>query len=85
MVEDMVETSCQLVEQFLDQVLPHFEFDYASGWEDICYQAGPIVSRQVLHRVVIPRYKRIGDKLPSTASISGGSTVTATCARSCPT
>ena len=34
-VEDMVETSCRLVEHFLDQVLPHFKFDFTSGWEDI--------------------------------------------------
>jgi len=44
MLEDMVETSCVLVEDFLDQVLPHIDFDYAAGWEDICYKSGPIVS-----------------------------------------
>ena len=38
MVEDMVETCCLLVEDFLDQVLPHFDFDFASGWEDICFK-----------------------------------------------
>jgi hypothetical protein len=63
MVEDMVETSCQLVEQSLDQILPHFQFDYASGWEDICYKAGPIVSPRWFHRVITPRYKRIHEKL----------------------
>ena len=63
MVEDMVETSCQLVEHFLDQVLPHFKFDYASGWEDICFNHGPIVSLDFFRDVVTPRYKRIGKKL----------------------
>jgi len=29
MVEDMVETSCVLVENYLDQVLGHLEFDFA--------------------------------------------------------
>ncbi|MBA4388450.1 MAG: hypothetical protein C0404_10750, partial [Verrucomicrobia bacterium] len=29
MVEDMVETSCQLVEDSLDQLLPNIKFDYA--------------------------------------------------------
>lgn len=38
MVEDMVETCCVLVEQTLDQLLPHFDFDFASGWEDICFK-----------------------------------------------
>ena len=63
MVEDMVETCCVLVEDFLDQVLPHFDFDYASGWEDICYKGGPIVSVKFFKNVVMPRYKRIHAKL----------------------
>jgi uroporphyrinogen decarboxylase len=63
MVEDMVETSCQLVENILDQLLPHFTFDYASGWEDICFKNGPIVSVDFFKSVVTPRYKRINEKL----------------------
>lgn len=63
MVEDMVETCCLLVEDFLEQVLPHFDFDFASGWEDICYKGGPIVSVKFFKNVVMPRYKRIHHKL----------------------
>jgi len=63
MVEDMVETACQLVEHFLDQVLGHFEFDFASGWEDICFKNGPIVSVDFFNQVVVPRYSRIHQKL----------------------
>lgn len=63
MVEDMVETCCVLVEDFLDQVLPHVRFDFASGWEDICFKNGPIVSVDFFREVVVPRYKRISRKL----------------------
>lgn len=63
MVEDMVETCCQLAEHFLDQVLPHFQFDFASGWEDICCNNGPLVSLDFFREVVVPRYKRIHKKL----------------------
>jgi uroporphyrinogen decarboxylase len=63
MVEDMVETCCQLVEYFLDQVLGEIDFDYASGWEDICFKNGPIVSVDFFRNVVTPRYKRIHKKL----------------------
>jgi len=63
MVEDMIETACQQVENFLDQVLPHFDFDYAAGWEDIAYKGGPIISVKFFNNVVVPRYKRIGEKL----------------------
>lgn len=63
MVEDMVETCCLLIEDFLDRVLPHLDFDYASGWEDICFKNGPIVSVDFFNSVVVPRYKRINRKL----------------------
>jgi len=62
-VEDMVETACVMVEDFLDQVLGQLDFDYASGWEDICYKGGPIVSVKFFKNVVMPRYKRIHKKL----------------------
>ena len=85
MVEDMVETACQLVENSLDQILPHFQFDYASGWEDICYKAGPIVIRNG-STASSPRATSASTKSSRrTASISGGSTATAMCAPSCPT
>lgn len=63
MVEDMVETSCVLIEDFLDQVLPVIDFDFASGWEDICYNRGPLVSLDFFENVVVPRYQRISKKL----------------------
>jgi uroporphyrinogen decarboxylase len=63
MVEDMVETCCLLVEDYLDQMLPHFKFDFAAGWEDICFKNGPIVSVEFFRDVVTPRYKRINKKL----------------------
>ncbi len=63
MVEDMVETACVLVENSLEQILPHFEFDYASGWEDICFKNGPIIDIDFYTRVIVPRYKRINKLL----------------------
>lgn len=63
MVEDMVETCCQLVEHHLDQLLPHFSFDFAAGWEDISCNSGPLVHKDFFYNVVVPRYKRIGQKL----------------------
>ena len=63
MVEDMVERSCVLAEDFLDQVLGQIDFDFAWGWEDICFKSGPIVSVSFFKEVVVPRYKRIKTKL----------------------
>jgi hypothetical protein len=63
MLEDMIETTCQIIERFLDYVLPHFTFDFASGWEDICFNKGPILSPAYFRDVIAPRYKRIHKKL----------------------
>ena len=63
MVEDMVETACVLCEDYLDQVLPRYHFDFATGWEDICCKNGPLVQMDFFEEVIYPRYKRIGDKL----------------------
>jgi uroporphyrinogen decarboxylase len=63
MVEDMVETCCVIVEDFLDQVLGKINFDFAVGWEDICFKNGPIVSVDFFKNIVLPRYKRINKKL----------------------
>ena len=63
MVEDMVETCCVLAEDCLDAVLPAVDFDFAWGWEDICFKNGPLVSRDFFRSVVVPRYRRIGCKL----------------------
>jgi hypothetical protein len=63
MVEDMIETCCVLIEDYLDQVLPHIDFDYASSWEDIAAKNGPLVSMDFFRNVVVPRYKRISRRL----------------------
>lgn len=63
MLEDMIETTCRIIERFLDHVLPHFAFDFASGWEDICFNKGPILSPAYFRDVIAPRYKRISKKL----------------------
>ena len=63
MVEDMVETCCVLVEDYLDHVLGEIDFDFAWSWEDICFKSGPIVSVDFFRKVVLPRYKRINSKL----------------------
>jgi hypothetical protein len=44
MVEDMVETSCRIVERYLDIILPLGKFDLGFFWEDISFKNGPIVS-----------------------------------------
>lgn len=63
LLEEMVETLCKLVIDGLNVVLKDVEFDFAAGWEDICFNSGPIVGVDFMKNVVSPRYKRISDLL----------------------
>ena len=63
LLEDIVETLCSLVCNTLERALQDVEFDFAAGWEDICFNSGPIVGVDFMRDVVQPRYKRITDLL----------------------
>jgi len=62
-LEEMVETMCRVVEATIPRALKEVPIDYAMGWEDICFNSGPIVGRKFFAEVVAPRYRRIADLL----------------------
>lgn len=59
LLEEIVETLCQLICDSLQRVVRDVEFDFGSGWEDICFNSGPIVGPRFMYDVVRPRYQRI--------------------------
>lgn len=59
LIEDMVETFCRIAERCLPIVLEKVEFDAAGGWEDICFNSGPLISPKMFDEIVVPRYQRI--------------------------
>ncbi|NQU41728.1 hypothetical protein HQ520_00480 [bacterium] len=63
LMEEMVEACCQCVVNTIGRALRDIRFDYGAGWEDICFNSGPIVGREFFEAVVAPRYKRITDLL----------------------
>ena len=63
LLEEIVETLCSLVCETLSKVLPDIEFDFGAGWEDICFNSGPIVGYDFMKNVVTPRYSRITNLL----------------------
>jgi len=63
LVEEVVETMCRIYENVLDRVLPQFKGDFGAGWEDICFNNGPMISPKMFRKLVVPRYKRITDRL----------------------
>ena len=63
LLEEMVEHLCRLTCDSLARALPEMEVDAAMGWEDICFNSGPIVGAPFMRDVVLPRYRRISDLL----------------------
>jgi len=59
LLDEITETLCNLVCNTLERILPDVEFDFGAGWEDICFNSGPIVGYDYMRNVVTPRYKRI--------------------------
>jgi len=63
LLDDICETLCVLVCTVLEEVCQYVQFDFGSGWEDICFNSGPIVSPWIFDKFIVPRYARITDVL----------------------
>lgn len=61
--EEIVDTFGRCAYAVLERVLPRFQVDFCMGWEDICFNQGPVISPDVFDRVVGPWYRRIADLL----------------------
>lgn len=63
LLEDIVEHLCQLACAVLERALAHCDPDFGFGWEDICFNSGPITGVRFMRDVVAPRWKRVNDVL----------------------
>ena len=63
LIDDIIETCCVCVCELLRRALKDVQFDFAAGWEDICFKNGPIISPKMFDKYVVPRYRRITDLL----------------------
>jgi len=63
LVDEMVETMCNLIIATITPFLRIIEFDYAGGWEDMAFNNGPLISPKMFRQFLVPRYKRIADLL----------------------
>ncbi|MDD5705455.1 MAG: uroporphyrinogen decarboxylase family protein [Kiritimatiellae bacterium] len=56
-------SDARIREAFLDSIPRHVRLDLAFCWEDICYNAGPIISPDAFRKVVLPRMQRVTARL----------------------
>lgn len=62
--EEMVTTVADCLYGVLERVLQAgARFDAAAYWEDMCYNAGPLLGPKHFRRFLVPHYRRINDLL----------------------
>lgn len=61
LLDEIIETLCALVCAVIEPALREVRFDFGAGWEDICFNSGPLLSPAFFDRHIVPRYKRITD------------------------
>ena len=63
LVEEIMETITRIVIKTIEFAAPQVELDFGAGWEDMCFNMGPMISPAAFERLMVPRYQRITDTL----------------------
>jgi uroporphyrinogen decarboxylase len=63
LLEEMVAHVTALKLKYLPPLLDRIAFDYASGWEDIAFNSGPLLSPRVFKDTIMPHMKPVMDLL----------------------
>jgi uroporphyrinogen decarboxylase len=61
--QEIVDTFGHCIVTVLERALPRVQIDFCMGWEDICFNQGPIIGPDVYGAVIGPWYRRIADLL----------------------
>ena len=54
LLEEMVAHLTKLKLAYLPPLLSRIEYDFASGWEDICFNSGPLLGPQMFRNMILP-------------------------------
>ncbi len=63
LLREIIDTFGRCAVGVLERALPKIQVDFCMGWEDICFNQGPIVSPSFFREVAGPWYRRIADVL----------------------
>lgn len=67
LIEEIVATVAECIVGVLERAFaalgPDVQVDYGAGWEDICFNSGPLISPAMARRFLVPHYRRITDVL----------------------
>jgi hypothetical protein len=63
LVEEIMEQITLVVLRNLEWAAADVEIDFGTGWEDMCFNKGPMISPADFERLMVPRYRRITELL----------------------
>ena len=64
-VEEMMEANADFIIEIMGNILNYTDIDVFGFWEDMAYKNGPLVSPEMVRRLMLPRYRRVVDFLRS--------------------
>jgi hypothetical protein len=62
-IVEIMDTLANLWIKIVRKALHSVKVDYATWWEDMCYNKGPLLSVRHFEEFMVPRYKRVTDVL----------------------
>lgn len=60
-VEEMMEADADFLIAMLGQILEETSIDVFGFWEDMAYNAGPLIGPDLVRRFMVPRYRKVID------------------------
>ncbi|MBD3182884.1 hypothetical protein GF312_11375 [Candidatus Poribacteria bacterium] len=63
LVQEMVDHLGDLVSTVIKKAAEEINIDYGAGWEDMCFNQGPIISPTMIRKFMVPNYRKITDIL----------------------
>ena len=63
LLEEIMERITLSIERNVAWAVEQAELDFGAGWEDMCFNMGPMISPRDFERLMVPRYRRITDIL----------------------
>ena len=63
LIEDMMDTTLNLVLELTKRTLKDIRVDWAFFWEDMAYKVGPLISPDMFRRFMMPRYRQVTELL----------------------
>ena len=63
LLEEIMEQITQVLLRTIEWAVGEVEIDFGAGWEDMCFNMGPMISPADFERLMVPRYRRITELL----------------------